>query len=75
MEIAERIRKEVSEISIVDDHDNPFKVSVSIGASTWQPSKDDNLTFEQAQNYLISQADKGVYMAKESGRNCVRFVE
>jgi diguanylate cyclase (GGDEF)-like protein len=73
MEIAERIRKEVSEISIVDDHDSPFSISLSIGVSTWLPSSENPLTFEQAQNYLISHADKAVYIAKENGRNCVRF--
>ena len=33
------------------------------------------ITFEDAQNFLISQADKGVYLAKEAGRNCVRYAE
>ena len=71
-EIAERIRSEISQISIVDDHDQAFSITVSIGVSTWQPKPSDNLTLEEAQNYLISQADKGVYLAKEKGRNCVQ---
>lgn len=74
LEIAERIRLEVSQISIVDDRNRPFSITLSIGVSTWQASEN-NKTFEEAQNYLISQADKGVYLAKESGRNCVRIAE
>ncbi len=72
MEIAERIRHEVSQISIVDDHNQPFSISLSIGVSSWK-AEQKSITFEEAQNYLISQADKGVYLAKEAGRNCVRF--
>jgi two-component system, cell cycle response regulator len=74
LEIAERIRAEVSQISIVDDHNRPFSISLSIGVSTWK-TEQSNITFEEAQNYLISQADKGVYLAKDSGRNCVCFAE
>lgn len=71
LEIAERIRFEVSQISIVDDHNRPFSITLSIGVSTWQAATS-NTTFEEAQNYLISKADKAVYLAKESGRNCVK---
>jgi len=74
LEIAERIRIKISEISIKDDRAQSFTVSVSIGASTWQPDQNKPLTFEQAQNYLISKADQGVYLAKERGRNCVQVV-
>jgi len=74
LEIAERIRSEISQISIADDHNNAFKITVSIGVSTWN-AKQPSLTFEEAQNYLISQADKGVYLAKERGRNCVQVAE
>lgn len=74
LEIAERIRMEVSQISIVDDHNRPFNITLSIGVSTWQATGK-KITFEDAQNFLISQADKGVYLAKEAGRNCVRYAE
>jgi len=74
LEIAERIRKEIAKISIMDDHERNFSITVSIGVSTWQPSQDKPLTFEEAQNYLISKADKGVYLAKECGRDCVQVV-
>jgi len=75
IEIAERIRTEIAAISIADDHNQAFSISVSIGVSTWQPDRKHSLTIEEAQNYLISMADKGVYLAKENGRNCVQVAE
>ena len=75
IEIAERIRLEVSQISIADDHNQAFSISVSIGVSTWKPDRNKPITLEEAQNYLISQADKGVYLAKDKGRNCVQVAE
>lgn len=74
-EIAERIRAEIANISIADDNNKPFSISVSIGASTWQPDPDEPSTFEQVQDYLISKADAGVYLAKEKGRNCVQVAK
>jgi len=74
LEIAERIRLKIAKLSIKDDHDRTFSISVSIGVSTWQPNQNKPLTFEEAQNYLLSKADKGVYLAKENGRNCVQVV-
>ncbi|MBV1910098.1 MAG: sensor domain-containing diguanylate cyclase [Kangiellaceae bacterium] len=70
LEIAERIRQEISQISIANDLNQAFKITVSIGVSTWSANKA-SMTYEQVQNYLISQADKGVYLAKDKGRNCV----
>ncbi len=75
IEIAERIRIQISQIAIKDDHDQRFSISVSIGVSTWLPDSQKGLTFEQIQNYLISQADKGVYLAKDKGRNCVQVFD
>ncbi len=74
IEIAERIRLKISQIALKDDHDEFFSISVSIGVSTWQPVNEQPITFEAAQNYLISKADEGVYIAKERGRNCVQVV-
>ncbi len=75
LEIAERIRLQVNRIILEDDHGETFSISVSIGVSTWQPDPQQQLTFEQIQNYLISKADEGVYRAKNKGRNCVQFVD
>ncbi len=72
-EIAERIRIEVSRLAIADDHHQEFGITLSIGISTWIPNQKSPITFEEAQNYLISKADEGVYLAKEKGRNCVQI--
>ncbi|MDQ7049466.1 MAG: DUF484 family protein [Enterobacterales bacterium] len=72
-EIAERIRLEVSRLIIADDHHQEFGITLSIGISTWVPNQKSPITFEEAQNYLISKADEGVYIAKEQGRNCVKI--
>ena len=72
-EIAERIRKSIAEIIIKDDYDEDFKITVSIGISTWSPNHSERMSFEEVQNHLIKKADEGVYLAKESGRNCVKI--
>jgi two-component system cell cycle response regulator len=72
-EIAERIRNNISQIIIKDDYGQDFKVTVSIGVSTWSPNNAERMSFEEVQNYLIKKADEGVYLAKKSGRNCVKI--
>ena len=73
-EIAERIRDKIAHISIANDQQQSFQLSVSIGVSYWQEGQKGFADSEAIQNHLISQADKGVYRAKEDGRNCVRVV-
>ncbi len=73
IEIAERIRKEISEIIVIDDFEHQFSITASIGVSTWQPDPKQSMTFEQIQDYLINKADNGVYIAKDKGRNCVQI--
>ena len=75
LEIAERIRLQINQIVLEDDHGKTFSISVSIGVSTWQPDPQQQRTFEEIQNYLISKADEGVYKAKDEGRNCVQFAD
>jgi len=72
-EIAERIRKSIEEIIIKDDYDKEFQITVSIGISTWSPNNSERMSFEEVQNHLLKKADEGVYLAKESGRNCVKI--
>ncbi len=72
-EIAERIRKSIAQIIIKDDYDEKFKITVSIGISTWSPNHSERMSFEEVQNHLIKKADEGAYLAKESGRNCVKI--
>ncbi|WP_168204270.1 DUF484 family protein [Aliikangiella coralliicola] len=71
LEIAERIRKKVADIEILDDSGKIFRVTTSIGASSWKPDKQMPSNPASIQNYLINQADKAVYQAKQTGRNQV----
>ena len=72
-EIAERIRDKISQVSIANDQNQRFQLTVSIGVSYWQDGQQGFTDSEAIQTHLISQADKGVYQAKEDGRNCVRI--
>ena len=72
-EIAERIRDKISQVSIANDKSQNFQLTVSIGVSYWQEGQQGFTDSEAIQTHLISQADKGVYQAKEDGRNCVRI--
>ena len=80
MEIAERIRQQVSELIIDNDNDGTLSLTLSVGVSCWLPadelgqvknhSKDDDSKMAES---LIMCADKGVYRSKASGRNAVFF--
>ncbi|GHU58948.1 hypothetical protein FACS1894133_4690 [Clostridia bacterium] len=67
--IAERIRAKVEALRVPDDAGVDTAVTVSIGASSIVPCSDDII-----ENF-ISDADKNLYNAKESGRNRVCFDE
>lgn len=58
--IAEKIRKNVEEHA-VKDKNNTYKVTISLGVSTFRPGDD--------VESIIKRADEGLYKAKESGRN------
>lgn len=60
LNIAEKIRKNV-ESAVVKDQDNTYKVTISLGVSSFKP--EDNV------DTVIKRADDGLYQAKESGRN------
>lgn len=64
---AERIRKLVECTPMVADSDTPIPVTISIGIA--QTSGERPMTPED----LICEADRKLYEAKRSGRNCVRF--
>ena len=63
--IAERIRRNVSEMSVPCADGSETKVTVSIGVKTQSPSRD------SMHDHFISDADKALYRAKETGRNRV----
>jgi diguanylate cyclase len=62
---AERIRQIVSALSFKSSRGVPLKISISVGISGY-PSP-------EIKDYrdLITQADRALYLAKASGRDCV----
>ncbi len=63
--IAERLRKEVSGRQFPTGEDTLLVATVSIGIATLSP--------EMTVSELIEAADKALYMAKSSGRDCVQI--
>ncbi len=62
MEVAERIRKKVEEAEFHGIADRPLRITISAGACTYPV--DAKSVFE-----LLDKADKGLYTAKNTGRN------
>jgi two-component system cell cycle response regulator len=69
VDVAERIRHQVSELLLWTDQGQRMPVALSIGISCWEA----NSTVELDGEVLLRCADKAVYAAKAAGRNCVRF--
>ncbi len=67
--VADRIRRSVSEIELMDSDDNALRqITVSLGVSSLR-LEDERIA------ELIERADRGLYMAKVKGRNQVQWVE
>jgi diguanylate cyclase (GGDEF)-like protein len=62
VEMAERIRKKVEEAEFPGIADGPVRITISAGACTYP--QDASSVFE-----LLDKADKGLYLAKNTGRN------
>lgn len=62
--IAERLRLTVQNASVLDEGGETVKFTISIGVTT---NGSEDKSFEQ----LLGRADKGLYAAKENGRNMV----
>ncbi len=62
---AERLRKIISAIDFKLPYSAPFKISISVGISGYPSDK--------IKDYrdLIAEADKALYLAKASGRDCI----
>ena len=68
-EVAERIRLNVAEHSFETPDGMPFRVTISIGVSTYNPAKFHGGKLQGA--VLVGQADRALYEAKSGGRNKV----
>lgn len=75
LELAESIRYAVDALGIVHDYSlAPLNhVTISLGVSTIYPKREDDIS--DLVSYLIKSADKGLYLAKERGRNQVAVWE
>jgi diguanylate cyclase (GGDEF)-like protein len=70
-DIAERIRQSIEELPLIYN-DQSIKVTISIGSSTYQPSKATSKeTAADVSVKLIHSADSALYLAKNNGRNRV----
>lgn len=69
---AERLRSAIERIVIETDHGETFKLTASVGvAGSESASYDEKLLADIGLEYLINQADKALYLAKNSGKNQV----
>ncbi len=64
LDIADRLRRKIAESTVANGED-VIKVTVSIGGISYPENDVSNET------ELIDRADQALYLAKESGRNCV----
>ncbi|WP_207063100.1 sensor domain-containing diguanylate cyclase [Motiliproteus sp. SC1-56] len=72
--VAESIRQHICGTSFFSEDGVAIPVTLSIGISTCPPQSHDNASLERCARRIVACADKGVYMAKESGRDQVIFV-
>ncbi|GAA3934254.1 diguanylate cyclase [Litoribacillus peritrichatus] len=63
-EVAENIRKKIAETPFIWQEE-AISITVSIGVASSKPNKDSN------HEHMVQVADKALYAAKHSGRNCV----
>ncbi len=63
---AERLSEAINEIEHLER-----PVTCSFGVSTHQPSKDNEVDYNELSERLIDQADQAMYHSKHAGKNCV----
>jgi len=69
-EVAERIRASIAEHAFRVAQGGEFAVTISIGVATFDPEQDPNARLCTG-DFLVDQADKALYTAKDGGRNRV----
>ena len=73
-EIAERIREAIASATLrVDSLNDDLNVTVSIGYTTMAQVKSQNIN-ALGEN-LLNSADQALYIAKDSGRNCIKVID
>lgn len=72
-EIAERIRGAIASATLrVDSLNDDLNVTVSVGCTTMTQVKSQNIS-ALGEN-LLNSADQALYIAKDSGRNCIKVI-
>lgn len=74
LETAERLRKQVEQLSFTTSERQVVNPTASIGVALWRPQgqgKPDAQALDEAGHKLLAQADQSMYQAKQSGRNQV----
>lgn len=72
MEIAERIRQSIARHQPLNAAGQPLRITISIGCASLQGSF--NGAPAEAAQYLLQQADRALYRAKQNGRNRIDFL-
>jgi len=70
MNAAERIRKHIANTQHITSWSEPLQITVSIGVTTFMPGQQNSLNKADLLTKLVNDADKAMYCAKNSGRNC-----
>lgn len=72
-EVAERIREAIASATLrVDSLNDDLNVTVSVGCTTMTQVKSQNIN-ALGEN-LLNSADQALYIAKDSGRNCIKVI-
>jgi len=73
-QVAENLRKQVASEIFRSLEGVPFRISTSIGFSTFYPEQHPSPPdLKEASEHLVRISDEALYQAKHEGRNCIRF--
>ncbi len=72
--VAETVRQAVSKITFYSEDGQAFNVTLSVGVACCFPQPHPESDILNDAHQLVANSDKGVYQAKEAGRNCVIYV-